>query len=164
MIIMYRSGKEMLLADALSHLPSRTDTEIQLNLRVNAISMSAFTRSWPDEDCSRNTMIQSFQQYTDWHWMVGQTDTQTSPESPETTEISEMMLSIEGNLLMKGECVIIPPSCRYSIMDDLRTSHEGINKALTLARTCAYWSWYGSRCNRLYQEMPDMHLTAVISP
>ena len=44
MVITYRPGKEMLLADALSHLPSRTDTEIKRDLRFNAISMSAFTR------------------------------------------------------------------------------------------------------------------------
>ena len=42
-VITYRPGKEMLLADALSHLPSRTNTEIQLDLRVDAISMFAFT-------------------------------------------------------------------------------------------------------------------------
>ena len=46
MTIMYRPGKEMLLADALSCLPSQTDTQIQLDLRVNAISISAFTRSY----------------------------------------------------------------------------------------------------------------------
>ena len=45
MVITYRPGKEMLLADALSHLPSQTDTQIQLYLRVDAISISAFTRS-----------------------------------------------------------------------------------------------------------------------
>ena len=38
----------------------------------------------------KHNETQSFQQYTDWHWMVGPTDTQTSPESPETTEILEM--------------------------------------------------------------------------
>ena len=32
LVIMYRPGKEMLLADAFSHLPSRTNTEIQLDL------------------------------------------------------------------------------------------------------------------------------------
>ena len=32
LIIMYQPGKEMLLADALSHLPSRTNTEIKLDL------------------------------------------------------------------------------------------------------------------------------------
>ena len=45
MTIMCGSGKEMLLADVLSHLPSQTDTQIQLDLRVNAISMLAFTSS-----------------------------------------------------------------------------------------------------------------------
>ena len=40
MVIMYRPGKEMLLVDAL-----RTDTEIKLDLRVDAISLSEFTRS-----------------------------------------------------------------------------------------------------------------------
>ena len=43
LVIMYQPGREMLLADALSHLPSRVNTEIQLDLRVNAISMFAFT-------------------------------------------------------------------------------------------------------------------------
>ena len=43
MVITYRPGKEMLLADALSCLPSRTDTEIHLDLRVDAISMYAFS-------------------------------------------------------------------------------------------------------------------------
>ena len=45
MVITYRPGNKMLLADALSHLPSRTDTEIKLNLRVDAISLSEFSRS-----------------------------------------------------------------------------------------------------------------------
>ena len=30
-------------------------------------------------------------------------------------------------------------SCRDSIMEDLHKSHEGINKAMSLARTCVYW-------------------------
>ena len=45
MVITYRPDKEMLLAHALSQLPSRTNTEIKLDLRVDAISMSAFNRS-----------------------------------------------------------------------------------------------------------------------
>ena len=43
LVITYRPGKEMLLVDALSCLPSRTNTQIQLDLRVEAISMYAFT-------------------------------------------------------------------------------------------------------------------------
>ena len=43
LVIMYWPGREMLLADALSHLLSRTNTEIKLDLRVDAISMFVFT-------------------------------------------------------------------------------------------------------------------------
>ena len=32
LVIMYQPGREMLLVDALSHLPSRTNTEIPLDL------------------------------------------------------------------------------------------------------------------------------------
>ena len=44
LIITYRPDKEMLLADAFSHLPSRTNTEIKLDLQVNAISTFAFSQ------------------------------------------------------------------------------------------------------------------------
>ena len=43
LVITYWPGREMLLVDALSCLPSRTSTEIKLDLQVNAISMFAFT-------------------------------------------------------------------------------------------------------------------------
>ena len=48
-------------------------------------------------------------------------------------------LSIDGDLLTKGEQVVIPLSCRDNIMADLHGSHAGINKAMDLARTCVYW-------------------------
>ena len=35
--------------------------------------------------------------------------------------------------------VIFPNTCKESIKADLHKSHEGINKSLTLARTCIYW-------------------------
>ena len=49
-------------------------------------------------------------------------------------------LSINGDILTKGERVVIPPSYRNNIMADFHGSHAGINKAMDLARTsCVYW-------------------------
>ena len=139
MIITYRPGKEMLLADALSHLPSRTDTQIQLNLRVDAISMSAFTRS-----CLTKVAAE-----TQWDPILSTVHRLTQNGWPDRcTNIPRITknywyfrdeLSIEDDLLMKGEWVVIPQSCRDSITVDLHKSHAGINKALALARTCVYW-------------------------
>ena len=87
MTIMYRPGKEMLLADALSHLPSQTDTQIKLNLRIDAISMSAFTRSHLMKITAetRDPILST----VDTEWLARQMH-KCSPESPETTGISEM--------------------------------------------------------------------------
>ena len=43
LVITYQPGREMLLVDALNCLLSRTNTEIKLDLRVDTISMFAFT-------------------------------------------------------------------------------------------------------------------------
>ena len=48
-------------------------------------------------------------------------------------------LSIEGDLLMKGERIIILTMCRDSILADLHKSLEGAKRSLSLARTCIYW-------------------------
>ena len=45
--------------------------------------------AWPILQQKHNG-IPCYQQSTDWHWMVGQTDAQTSPESPEIAGTSVM--------------------------------------------------------------------------
>ena len=56
LVITYKPGKEMLLADVLSHLPSRTNTEIQLDLRVDAILMFTFIPRCLTKIGAENTM------------------------------------------------------------------------------------------------------------
>ena len=87
----------------------------------------------------KHNEIQSCQQYTDWHWMVGLNRCTNVPRIARNYWDFHDKLSIEDDLLMKGEWVIIPPSCRDAIMDDFHKSHAGINKALDLARMCVYW-------------------------
>ena len=42
-------------------------------------------------------------------------------------------------------------------MADLHKSHEGINKSLTLARTCVYWPGMEVDVTGLWEEMSDLH-------
>ena len=90
MVIMYRSGKEMLLADTLSCLPSRTDTEIKLDLRVDAISKSEFTRSCLIKIAAkmqRDPILSTVHRLTLNSWPQRHTNV---PEKPEITGTSEM--------------------------------------------------------------------------
>ena len=129
----------MLLADALSHLPSRTNTEIKLDLQVDAISMFAFTLR-----CL--TKIRAETQWDPILLTVHRLTLNSWPDSqghvPRAAKFYWSFhdkLSIDGNLLTKGEQVVIPPSCRDNIMADLHGSHAGINKAMDLARRCVYF-------------------------
>ena len=157
MVITYRPGKEMLLADALSQLPSRTNTEIWLNLRVDAISMSAFTRG---------------------HLMKVRAETQRDP-----ILLTVHRLTLNG---WPDRCGCVPRVARnYWDFHD-RTFHQGwtaperwmSGHSTILQRLYYGWSsqkpcrnqqgivpgqnmcllaWDGSRCDGLHQEMPDMH-------
>ena len=101
----------------------------------------------------KHNEIQSYQQFTDWHWMVGLPDAhQHVPRIARNYWDFRDELSIEDDLLMKGEWVIIPPSCRDSIMDDLHKSHAGIQQGIGLGKNVCLLARNGSWCDRLYQE------------
>ena len=112
LVITYQPGREMLLADALSCLPSRTNTEIKLDLRVNAISMFAFTLR----------CLTKIGAETQWHPILSMVHRLTLNGWPDRQGCVPRAarfywsfwdeLSIDGNLLAKGERVVIPPSCR----------------------------------------------------
>ena len=90
LIIMYRPGKEMLLADALSCLLSRTNTEIKLDLRVDAISTFRILPKTSHQDSSRDAMgphpLDSA--LTHPEWLAWQTRS-CPPEWPDSTGASE---------------------------------------------------------------------------
>ena len=112
MAIMYRPGKEMLLADALSHLPSRMDTEIKLNLRFNAISMPNFTRSRLTKIASktqRDPILSTVRRLTLNGWPQKCTNV---PRIARNYWDFRDELSIDNDLLMKGERVVILTLCR----------------------------------------------------
>ena len=129
----------MLLVDALSCLPSRINTEIKLDLWVDAISMFAFTPR-------HLTKIGAETQWDPILFMVHRLTWKGWPDRqghvPRVARFYWSFhdeLSIDSNLLTKGAWVVIPPSCRDNIMVDLHGSHADINKAMDLARTCIYW-------------------------
>ena len=112
LIITYRPDKEMLLVDALSHLPSRTNTEIKLDLQVNAISTFAFSQRCLTKiaaETQRDTILSIVHQLT----LNGWPDRQGRvPRAARFYWSFQDELSIDGDLLTKGEWVVIPPSCR----------------------------------------------------
>ena len=129
----------MLLADALSHLPSRTNTQIKLDLQVDAISIYAFSQRHLTKIAAEpqgDPILLTVHRLTLHGWPNRQGHV---PRAARLYWSFWDELSIDGDLLTKGEWVVIPPSCRDSIMVDLHGSHASIHKAMDLAKTCIYW-------------------------
>ena len=140
MVITYRPGKEMLLTDTLSHLPLRANnTEIKLDLQVDAISFAAFSSSQLTKtttETQKDPILSTVHRLTLNGWPRVQRHV---PRIARNYWDFRDELLIEGDLLMKGERIVIPTSCRDSILADLHRSHEGANRSLSLAKTCVYW-------------------------
>ena len=103
LVIMYWPGREMLLADGLSCLPSRTNTEIKLDLQVDAISMFAFTPR-------HLTKIRAETQWDPILSMVHRLTLNGWPDRQGHVPRAERFywsfhdkLSIDGDILTKGE-------------------------------------------------------------
>ena len=139
MVITYWPGKEMLLADALSHLPLRANnTEIKLDLRVDAISFAVFSSSWLTKtamETQKDLILSTVHRLTlnRWLWIQRHIPRVACNYWDFWDE-----LLIKGDLLMKGERIIIPTSCRDSILANMHRSHEGANWSLSLSKKCIY--------------------------
>ena len=48
-------------------------------------------------------------------------------------------LAVIDGVILKGSCIIIPNSLRQQVLDQLHTSHMGIEKMKLLAYKCVYW-------------------------
>ena len=48
-------------------------------------------------------------------------------------------LSVQGGIIFRGERVVLPRSLRPEFMDQLHSSHLGINSCLRRARECLFW-------------------------
>ena len=103
MVITYRPGKEMLLADALSRLPSRANnTEIKLDLWVKTISFAAFSSSRLTKtatETQKDPILSTVHRLTQngWPWV----QRHILRVARNCWDFRDE-LSIEGDLLMKG--------------------------------------------------------------
>ena len=102
LVITYRPGREMLLADALSCLLSRMNTEIQLDLRVDTISMFAFTLRHLTKigaETQWDPILLTVHRLT----LNGWPDRQGVPRAARFYWSLHDELSIHGDILTKGE-------------------------------------------------------------
>ena len=136
--IMYRPGKEMILADSLSRLPNKNnDYQIDLDLRVQFIQFSDDKLSNLKKASLIDPELSALRHviFTGWPDSYKKVPTILRPYWSFRDE-----LSIEDALILKGGRIIIPETMKEEILKNLHYAHQGIEKCKLRAKFSVYWT------------------------
>ena len=135
--IKYRPGKEMQLADALSHCPARVSQEIKLDMRVDYI---AFTKPWIEklkDSTQRDPILATVYQLIQQGWPHQRRHV---PHLARRYWDFRDELSTDDGMLLKGPRLIIPGELQEEYLSRLHEGHLSASKVQENAKQHMYWT------------------------
>ena len=145
LVIQYKKGKEMYLADTLSRapLPDISSCEFVHELEEidhkELLPVSSEQWQWMKHSAADDPVLQELCNVIQCGWM-------TLKESK--AEISPCLipyydsrdeLTVQGDLVFKGHQLVVPLCLRKEMMEVIHASHIGIEGCLQRARESLYW-------------------------
>jgi hypothetical protein len=135
--IRYRPGREMVLADSLSRLPTSIESpEISLNVQVCFIQFSNQKLQEIKESTQADIILHRLKEFIFEGFPEKQRDLPTDLK-PYWSFRDE--LSVENGIILKGEQIIIPASLQRSYLEAVHTGHQGITRCQQRAKAAIYW-------------------------
>ena len=134
--IKYKPGKEMLLADVLSRLPSPANTTIELDMRIDHHGFTTNQIRQIDAETSTDPILSIVYNFTLDGW-PGRRNRIPCIARQYWDQRDE--LSIDNGLLMKGPQIVIPVCQRERTLNNLHTGHKGTTAMSQLAKNTVYW-------------------------
>ena len=160
--MVYRPGKEMVLADSLSRLPSTADhTEIDLNTQVCLIQFSNPRLDEIRNETKKDEVLSQILQYV----LEGfpEHKHQMLPETRTFWNFRDQ-ITIDNGILLNGHRVIIPASLKKSFLNDIHAGHLGVTKCQQRARTSIYWPNINKDIEQLVQYCDTCQQHQVTQP
>lgn len=137
MEVEYQPGKDIVLADTLSRLPSTHNTEtIDLDVRVDFVRFSDERIQELRNKTKADPVLQALSETIVTGWPEAIKELPTSIRSYWSFRDE---LSVEDGILLKGTRVVIPESMQTFILEKLHYGHLGIEKTRLRAKDSVYW-------------------------
>ncbi|XP_047481466.1 uncharacterized protein K02A2.6-like [Penaeus chinensis] len=135
--IRYKSGKDLLLADGLSHLPSTDNQHIGLDLQINFVTFSNEKLDKLRQETSKDVTLHGLKEDI---IQAGPKKMKDLPRMLQPYWSFRDELSIPDRLVIKGSRIIIPASMQKLVLDHIYEGHQGITKCQLQAKDFVYWT------------------------
>ena len=135
--IVYKPGKDMVLADRLSRFPSHTNyLPIPLAHNIQHVQLSTAELDVIQGAVERDPVYSTVYRLTLRGWPD---HVQDVPRIARHFWGARDELSIDQGLLLKGTRVCIPPELLKRTLADLHGAHQGVDRMQAQAREAVYW-------------------------
>ena len=134
--LIYKPGKEMLIADALSRQPLDASEHIDIDIQISPVQFATQKIENLKLETSRDETLQALLHVIHNGWPSVYRD---APKDLRDYWPFRDELTTHDGLILKGPQVLVPPNSRRSILSTLHTPHMGIVKTCDLARSHVYW-------------------------
>ena len=135
--IVYRPGKEILLADRLSRLPNKNNCDpVNFDVRIKFVQFSTNKLKELRKKSNKDNVISLLREkiFTGLLDKAKDTPILLKPFWAFRDELSK-----KDSLVLKRGRMIIPGTMRNEILNKIHASHQGIEKSILRAKTCVYW-------------------------
>lgn len=134
--VKYRPGKEMVLADSLSRLNPSPGKEILLEKSIYAVQFTHDRLQQLKHETNKDPEITTLRDFITRGWPAS---AKGLPKGLREFWSCKEELTVEDDLVLKGERILIPPTMRRYILQQIHSGHQGIEKCKLRAKACVYW-------------------------
>lgn len=139
--VRYKKGKEMLLADTLSHayLPEVNATEFSRELEGmdHRLWLPVTDNRWQQlKNATMDDPVQKLRDIITGGWPVNRAQT---PECVHPYLDVRDELTIQDELVFKGQQIVVPAVLRMELMEKTHVTYIGIEGCIRRARETLYW-------------------------
>ena len=136
-VIKYKPGKEVTLADSMSRKPCSNSKSMEFDFQISHVQFSTRKLDELRQETRNDDKLQSLMKVIADGWPDRQRD--VHPQLRAFWPFRDELVADDG-IVLKGNHIVMPASIHAETLAKLHESHQGIEKTRLRARSCVFWN------------------------